>query len=304
MRILTGYMPPSDGTAVVAGFDVFKQSREARKRIGYLPETVPLYTEMTVWDYLDYMARLRGVRNGDQRGEQIEEALELCNLADRADSVIGHLSKGYRQRVGLAQAMVHQPDVLILDEPTIGLDPRQVREMREVIRGLGRDRTVLLSTHILSEAAQICNRIVVINKGRIVAEDMLERLTSRQGETRRVILRTQNDGAGLTDALQSIRYVTAIHPLPDGRIEVETSREGDPRIEIADAVVKGGFGLIEMHTPDLSLEEIFLRLTLEPELPEAELAAEEEDIEVEEVEIEEDLEDEEYVEVDEEDEQA
>ncbi|MER3514854.1 MAG: MFS transporter, partial [Chloroflexota bacterium] len=209
MRILTGYMPPSEGTAIVAGYDVFKQSLEARRHIGYMPETVPLYNEMTVWDYLDYMARLRGVRNADQREEQIEEALELCNLTDRADSVIGHLSKGYRQRVGLAQALVHKPTVLILDEPTIGLDPRQVREVRELIRGLGRERTVLLSTHILSEASQVCNRIVVINKGRIVAEDMLERLTTTLGETRRVLLRVQKDSRGLVEALQQIHHVLA-----------------------------------------------------------------------------------------------
>jgi ABC-2 type transport system ATP-binding protein len=289
MRILTGYMPPSDGVAIVAGYDVFRQSREARQRIGYLPETVPLYTEMTVWDYLDYMARLRAVRNRDQREEQIEEALDLCNLTDRADSVIGRLSKGYRQRVGLAQALVHKPEVLILDEPTIGLDPRQVREVREVIRGLGRERTVLLSTHILSEASQICNRIVVINKGRIVAEDMLEHLTSNQGDTRRILLRVERDGAGLTEALQALRHVTAVRPLPDGTVEIKTSRDGDPRAAIADAVVQGGYRLLEMRTADTSLEEIFLHLTLEPEVTEAEmLAEEEEEIEVEEVEIEED----------------
>jgi ABC-2 type transport system ATP-binding protein len=258
---------------------------------------------MTVWDYLDFMARLRGVRNGDQRDEQIEEALELCNLTDRADSVIGHLSKGYRQRVGLAQALVHKPEVLILDEPTIGLDPRQVREVREVIRGLGRDRTILLSTHILSEASQVCNRIVVINKGRIVAEDILERLGATMGDTRRIVLRVQSDGKGrsaLVEALQKLRYVTAVQPMEDGSYTVETSREGDPRAAIADTVVRDGYGLLELHSVELSLEDIFLRLTLEPEVSEVEVEAEEE-IEVEEVEIDED--DEEYVEIEEEDEE-
>lgn len=270
MRILTGYMPPSEGTAIVAGYDVFKQSLEARKRIGYLPETVPLYAEMTVWDYLDYMARLRGVRNGDQRDEQIEEALELCNLTDRADSVIGHLSKGYRQRVGLAQALVHKPEVLILDEPTIGLDPRQVREVREVIRGLGRERTILLSTHILPEASQVCNRIVVINKGRIVAEDTPERLTATLTGGQRVLVRVQSDGAEVAEALQRVPNVSAVRQAGDGLYEVESNREGDPRPAIAAAIVQGGWGLLELRSAGLSLEDIFLQLTQEEERPEAE----------------------------------
>ncbi len=265
MRILTGYMPPSEGTATIAGFDVFKQSLEARKHVGYLPETVPLYPEMAVWDYLDYMARLRGVRNADQREEQIEEALELCGLTDRAESIIGRLSKGYRQRVGLAQALVHKPDVLILDEPTIGLDPRQVREVREVIRGLGRDRTIMLSTHILPEASQVCNRIVVIHKGHIVAQDTPERLTAALTGGQRVLVRVRNDGAGLVEALQKVPLVTAVHPIGDGSYEVESSRDGDPRPEIAAAIVGGGWGLLELRAAGMSLEDIFLQLTQETE---------------------------------------
>jgi len=265
MRILTGYMPPSEGTATIAGFDVFKQSLEARKHVGYLPETVPLYPEMAVWDYLDYMARLRGVRNADQREEQIEEALELCGLTDRAESIIGRLSKGYRQRVGLAQALVHKPDVLILDEPTIGLDPRQVREVREVIRGLGRDRTIMLSTHILPEASQVCNRIVVIHKGHIVAQDTPERLTAALTGGQRVLVRVRNDGAGLVEALQKVPLVTAVRPVGDGAYELESSRDGDPRPEIAAAIVGGGWGLLELRAAGMSLEDIFLQLTQETE---------------------------------------
>jgi len=287
MRILTGYMPPSEGTAIVAGFDVFKQSLEARRRTGYLPETVPLYLEMTVWDYLDYMARLRGVRNADQRDEQIDEALELCGLTDRADSVIGHLSKGYRQRVGLAQALVHRPEVLILDEPTIGLDPRQVREVRELIRGLGRERTIMLSTHILSEASQVCNRVVVINKGRIVAEDTPERLTATLSSGQRVLVCVQGDGAGLAETLEKVPLVTAVRPSGEGTYEVESSRDGDPRPAIAAAIVRGGWGLLELRSAGLSLEDIFLQLTQETEAP-AEEAEEDEGEEY--VEIEEEVE--------------
>jgi len=168
MRILTGYMPPTSGTATVAGYNVFTDSLEVRRHIGYMPETVPLYTDMSVRSYLNFMARLRGMRNPRQR---IEEVVEAVNIGDEADTLIGHLSKGYRQRVGLAQALIHEPEILTLDEPTIGLDPRQVVEVRELIKGLAGDHTIILSTHILPEASQTCDRILIINEGTIVAED-------------------------------------------------------------------------------------------------------------------------------------
>ena len=162
MRILTGYMPPTDGTAIVAGYDVVEESLEVRKRVGYVPETVPLYTDMTAVDYLEFMADLRRIPNSKERAY---ETLKMVGLESRAESYIGSLSKGMRQRVGLAQALIHQPEVLILDEPTIGLDPAQVVEVRNVIKSIGKQRTVLLSTHILSEAQQICDRVLIINKG-------------------------------------------------------------------------------------------------------------------------------------------
>ena len=168
MRILCGYMPPTAGTATVAGYDILNDSLEVRRRVGYLPETVPLYPDMTVFDYLKFMADLRHLPDADDR---VDDVLEQVHMVDRADGYIGNLSKGMRQRVGLAQALLHKPEVLILDEPTIGLDPAQIIEVRNLIRKIGEERTVLLSTHILSEAQQVCNRVLIINKGHIVAED-------------------------------------------------------------------------------------------------------------------------------------
>lgn len=176
MRILTGYMPPTYGAAQVAGFDVVDNSLEVRRRVGYLPETVPLYPDMTVFDYLKFMADLRHIPDSD---DMVDEALEVVDMQERSEGYIGKLSKGMRQRVGLAQALLHKPEVLILDEPTIGLDPAQVVEVRNIIREIGKERTVLLSTHILSEAQQLCDRVMIINKGRIVAEDLPENLQAR-----------------------------------------------------------------------------------------------------------------------------
>jgi ABC-2 type transport system ATP-binding protein len=168
MRILSGYMPPTSGVASIAGFDIVEDSLEVRRRVGYLPETVPLYNDMTVWEYLTYMGDLRDVPNLDER---VEEILEMVHLEARAEGYVGKLSKGMRQRIGVAQALLHQPEVLILDEPTIGLDPKQIIEVRNIITELGREHTVLLSTHILSEAQQLCDRVLIINQGKIVAED-------------------------------------------------------------------------------------------------------------------------------------
>jgi ABC-2 type transport system ATP-binding protein len=198
MRILTGFMPPTSGTARVAGFDVVEQSLEVRKRVGYLPETVPLYPEMSVFDYLKYMADLRNIKNAEDR---VEDVLEIVHMVDRSDGYISNLSKGMRQRIGLAQALLHEPEVLILDEPTIGLDPAQIKEVRQLISEIGKYRTVLLSTHILSEAQQICNRVLIINKGEIVVEDTPERLQAGLTGAQRVVLRVQCDGDGLEETI-------------------------------------------------------------------------------------------------------
>jgi len=260
MRILTGYMPASEGKAVVAGYDVFTASLEARKRVGYLPETVPLYMEMSVWQYLDFMGELRQLPNRDDR---IEEAMESVHLTDRADSLISNLSKGMRQRVGLAQALLHKPEVLILDEPTIGLDPAQVKDVRELIREIGSERTVMLSTHILSEAQAICNRVLIINKGKILAEDTPDRLRARLSGGDRVGVKVMGDGAGLTDALNKVPGVTAVHAIKDGEYEIDAAPGGNIRPEIAKAVVNGGWNLMELKAMGMSLEDIYLQLVRE-----------------------------------------
>ncbi len=257
MRILTGYMPASEGKATVAGYDVFTHSLEARKRTGYMPETVPLYDDMTVWQYLDFMAELRQLPN---RESSVEEAIDAVHMVDRADSFIGNLSKGMRQRVGLAQALLHKPEVLILDEPTIGLDPAQVKDVREVIRDLGKERTVMLSTHILSEAQTLCNRVLIINKGKIVAEDSPDRLRARLSGGDRVGLKVMGDGAGLSEALINVPGVTTVRAVRDGELEIETAPGGNVRPELAKAVVNGGWGLVEMKSMGMSLEDIYLQL--------------------------------------------
>lgn len=265
MRILSGYMPPTMGVAKVAGFDVVDQSLEVRKRVGYLPETVPLYPDMTVFDYLKYMADLRHIKNADDR---VDDVLSIVHMEDRANGYISNLSKGMRQRVGLGQALLHEPEVLILDEPTIGLDPAQIREVRALIREIGKQRTVLLSTHILSEAQQVCDRVLIINKGEIVVEDTPERLQAGLTGGQRVSVRVQGDGDGLEKMISAISGVDKVSSAHEGALEVECSPGKDIRPVIARNVIKAGFDLIELKTIDLSLEDIFIQLTRdEPEPP-------------------------------------
>jgi ABC-2 type transport system ATP-binding protein len=258
MRILTGYMPPTDGTATVAGYDIVEESLEVRKRVGYLPETVPVYNDMTALEYLKFMADLRKIPESEERAY---ETLERVNLQDRANSYIGNFSKGMRQRIGLAQALIHRPEVLILDEPTIGLDPAQVVEMRNVIKEIGKDRTVLLSTHILSEAQQICDRVLIINKGKIVAEDTPENLQSRLVGSQRVVLRVRGESDELAAKVGKVKGTRDIEAKPDGSVEFEFSAGQDVRPQVAKAVIQAGFDLLEMRPIGLSLEEIFLELT-------------------------------------------
>ena len=278
MRILTGYMPPTSGSATVAGFDVIEQSLEVRRRVGYLPETVPLYPDMTVFDYLRFMADLRKVRNAEER---VYDVLDLVHMTDRAEGYIVNLSKGMRQRIGVAQALLHEPEVLILDEPTIGLDPAQIHEVRNMIRELGRERTVLLSTHILSEAQQVCNRVLIINKGRIVAEDTPENLQTRLAGSQRVSLRVRGETEGLADMLVGIPGVLRLIVSGDSDLEFETAPGQDVRPEVARTVVNQGYDLLELRSIGLSLEDIFLQLTREePEPPS--MAAEDDFIQTEE----------------------
>ena len=265
MRILCGYMPPTAGEARVAGFDVVEQSLEVRRRVGYLPETVPLYPDMTVFDYLKFMADLHRVPDADVR---VEEVLELVHMEERADGYIANLSKGMRQRVGLGQALLHQPEVLILDEPTIGLDPAQIVEVRNLIRKLGQERTVLLSTHILSEAQQLCNRVLIINKGRIVVEDTPERLSARVLGVQRVALKVRGDEDGLEQVIGAVSGVTRAVYGANG-CEFETQPGLDVRPDVARAVIGAGYDLLELRPLGASLEEVFMELTRdEPDVPE------------------------------------
>ncbi|MBK7320113.1 MAG: ATP-binding cassette domain-containing protein [Anaerolineales bacterium] len=259
MRILTGYMPPTDGEAIVAGYDVVEESLEVRKRVGYLPETVPLYTDMTAFDYLKFMGELRHIPNVDDR---VEEVLDMVGLIDRADGYIGNLSKGMRQRIGLAQALLHRPEVLILDEPTIGLDPGQVVEVRELIREIGKERTVLLSTHLLNEAQNICDRVLIINKGKIVAEDTTENLQARLIGAERAVLRVRGESDDdLVKTIRAIKGVQAVETKDDGMVEFEFASGKDVRPEVAKQVIKSGYDLLELRPIGMSLEEIFLELT-------------------------------------------
>ena len=270
MRILTGYMPPTEGKAMVAGHDVFSQPIEAKRRTGYLPETPPLYPDMTVREYLDFVAKIKGVPPKERRS-RVTSTMERAHVADMAARHCSKLSKGYRQRVGLAQALIHNPEVLILDEPTVGLDPKQIIETRDLIRNLGGDHTIVLSTHILPEVAQTCQRVVIINKGRVVAVDTPENLTARLKGAETMYVQIDSDGADAAAALQNIPGVTRV-AASDGKgtvagFEVESIRGTDVRREIARTIVNRGWGLLELRPMRMSLEEIFLQVTTD-EMPE------------------------------------
>ena len=270
MRILTGYMPPTTGRARVAGFDVLEDSLEVRRRIGYLPESVPLYGEMSVWAYLSFMGSLRRVPD---RQKAIWKAMEACHIEDRADTLIAKLSKGLRQRVGLAQAILHEPDVLVLDEPTIGLDPKQIIEVRELIQEIGKEHTVILSTHILSEVSQTCSRVLIINKGQIVATGTPDELTARLQGGARVLVQVGQPADETPGVLRGVDGVLEVIPQEEGRFEVLCLRDVDLRPQLARAVVERGWELLELRAVDMSLEDAFLELTMDEspaeEAPEA-----------------------------------
>jgi ABC-2 type transport system ATP-binding protein len=266
MRILTGYMPATDGKAIVAGFDVFDQPVEAKRRTGYLPETPPLYPDMTVAEYLQFVAKIKGVLSADRR-QRIRSVMERTRIADMADRLCSKLSKGYRQRVGLAQAILHNPEVLILDEPTAGLDPKQIIETRELIKELAGDHTIILSTHILPEVSQTCQRVVIINKGKVVAVDTPDNLTARLRGSETMYLQVDASGADAAAALTKLTGVTRVveSDRRDGVVgyEIESERGHDVRRDLASAVVNRGWGLLELRPMRMSLEEIFLSLTTE-----------------------------------------
>lgn len=265
MRMLCGYMPPTSGTAEIGGYDVVEDSLEVRKLVGYMPESVPLYNEMTVMEYLTYMGEFHRIPDLDDR---VDEVLEQVHLDDRAGGYIGNLSKGMRQRLGLAQAILHRPEVLILDEPTIGLDPAQIIEVRNLIREIGKEHTVMLSTHILTEVQQVCNRVIIINKGRIVAEDTPAGLQARLSGADRVRVKVKGDASDLLPFITPIQGVLTADVDNDNALEISMLAGQDARPEIARQVVKHKFDLLEMQTASLSLEDIFMQLTQdEPSRP-------------------------------------
>jgi ABC-2 type transport system ATP-binding protein len=265
MRILTGYQPATDGRATVAGFDVAEQPIEAKRRTGYLPETPPLYPEMTVIEYLRFVARINGVPSGERRS-QVSVAMKRTSISDMADRYCGKLSKGYRQRVGLAQAILHDPDVLILDEPTAGLDPRQIIETRQLIAELAGNHTIILSTHILPEVSQTCQRVVIINRGKVVAVDTPDNLTARLQGSQTLYLQVDTEGADPVPAIEGVAGVVTVTRADhrDGiTLLVDSGRGDDIRRELARTVVANGWGLLELRPQQMSLEEIFLQLTTE-----------------------------------------
>ncbi|HTQ53950.1 MAG TPA: ATP-binding cassette domain-containing protein [Bryobacteraceae bacterium] len=269
MRVLTCYLPPTTGTATVAGFDVLENPLEVKRHIGYLPETPPLYPEMEVSEYLVFVGRLKGIGAADV-ARRVGEVTERCAIGDVRTKLIGKLSKGYRQRVGLAQAIIHNPDVLVLDEPTAGLDPKQIIETRDLIRHLAGDHTIILSTHILSEVEHSCDRVVIINKGKLVATDSVENLTNRLRGSEAIALEVASsngplDLAQVQQRLEQVSGVSRVVPrdAKDGRLgfEVESQQGRQVRGDLARAVVNSGWNLHELRAVGLSLEDIFLQLT-------------------------------------------
>ena len=265
MRILTCYMPSTEGTAKVAGYDVFEQSIEVRKRIGYLPENPPLYPEMAVSSYLNFVAKIKGVRSG-QRKSQVDEAIGKCSLGDVRDRIIGRLSKGFKQRVGLAQALLNNPEVLILDEPTIGLDPKQIHEVRSLIKSLASTHTVILSTHILPEVSMTCNRVVIINNGKVVAMDTPEGLARQLKGAERVSLTVEGPTEAVRNKIQEIEGVLSVQTTEGteggpATYVVECQLNSDLRRVLASTVVTAGWGLLDLRGISMSLEDVFINLT-------------------------------------------
>jgi ABC-2 type transport system ATP-binding protein len=254
----------------IADFDIFKQSIEARRRIGYLPESVPLYTDMTVGAYLDFMAKIKGIPRR-QRRDQRDKVMAATHIEDRVGQMIGKLSKGYRQRVGLAQALLGDPDVLILDEPTVGLDPRQITEVRDLIKGFGQDHAVILSTHILPEVSMVCSRVLIVDNGKEVAIDTAENLMRQARGSEALTVSVRGPRGEVMDCLRGVPKVLSVTvgtgDQPDGvsSFTVATDPAADVREDVARAVVNAGYGLLQLQMAGVSLEDVFLRLTTEEE---------------------------------------
>lgn len=266
MRVITGYLPPTEGKVRVAGYDVVEEPLEAKRRTGYLPESPPVYPDMSVVEYLAFVAKIKGVPRREVK-QRINEVSEKVAITDVQNRQVGKLSKGYRQRVGLAQALIHNPEVLVLDEPTAGLDPKQIIETRELIKGLAGQHTVILSTHILPEVSKSCQRVVVINAGKVVAVGAPEELTRRLQGFETVLITAEGPAAEIKDRFERVSGVNKVElrETVDGRVsfEVHADKGKDVRAELARAIVESGWRLFELKTSGLSLEDIFLKLTTE-----------------------------------------
>jgi ABC-2 type transport system ATP-binding protein len=268
MRILTGFLPPTSGTAQVAGFDVLKESMQVRKRIGYMPENPPLYNDMTVHSFLRFIARIKGVTKAKEK-ERMEYAIDRCALSSVSGRLIGHLSRGYRQRVGLAQALIHDPEVLILDEPTIGLDPTQIIEIRQLIKALQGDHTVILSSHILPEVEQTCGRVVIINRGKIVASDTPEKLSLSLRGNKVFTALVKRPSDELLNKLKELPGATTVRTEGDSAYIIESKPADDIREELATLIVNHGAGLLELRSITFTLEDVFVQLTTAEQSPAA-----------------------------------
>ncbi len=264
MRIITGFMPATDGTVRVDGFDVFDNPIDVRRRIGYLPESPPLYLEMNVAGYLRFVSKIKGVPKGRIDGE-VARVMERVSITDVKERIIAKLSKGYKQRVGLAQALLNDPPVLILDEPTIGLDPKQIHEVRQLIKDLAGSHTVVLSTHILPEVEQTCHRVIIIDRGKIIAVDTPQNLRFQLQGVERVFVEVQGPESEIVSKLKGMPGVTEVRKLEqnDGRhrFQIEGELRKDIRSDLARTIVQNGWGLYELQSATMSLEDIFLKLT-------------------------------------------
>ncbi|HAK36851.1 MAG: ATP-binding cassette domain-containing protein [Nitrospinaceae bacterium] len=262
MNILSCIMPASSGSVKICGFDVFEQTLEIRKLIGYLPETPPLYSDMVVSDYLTFAARLRNVPSGKAQSA-VEQAVEKCSLQDVSNRIIGRLSKGYQQRVGIAQALVHDPDILILDEPTIGLDPIQIIEIRKLIQDLASSHTIILSSHILPEITQICKRVIIISDGEIAAVDSLESLTTRLHKGERLILKVRQNDSDIIEKLRALNQVNTVVEQETGQFTIDCEPGSNIQETVAKLALDNNWGIVELKQASMTLEDIFLKLTLE-----------------------------------------
>ena len=266
MRILTCYMPPTSGKATIGGFDIFENSMDVRRITGYLPENPPLYTDMVVRDYLGFVSQLKGVEKSRIRSE-VDTVVEKASLGDVQHRIIGKLSKGFKQRVGLAQSLLNNPQIVILDEPTVGLDPKQIIEIRELIKNLSGEHTVILSSHILPEIEQTCDRVVIINQGQVVAEDSVQKLTSRLQGGERTILHVEGKEADFRSALSHLTEIKSfsVQTLENGVLEALVQSDQDIRKELAKQIVGGNMGLLELTAEKFTLEDVFLHLTTKEE---------------------------------------